>query len=74
MAKRGRSKGSLKSIPHNITWWKWTLLKPSEIIAFIEKGDNRQKNDMRSVLRYLKLSEPEFFEKINGKEILRRLK
>jgi hypothetical protein len=70
---RGRPKGSLKGSPHNLAWWRWTL-DSSDVEAFIERGDKRHKMDMKYVLNYLKTKEPRFFEKVNGKEILRRLK
>ena len=74
MIKKGRKKSSLKGRPNNLYWWRFTLLKPEEANAFVEKGDKRQKMDMKYALKFLKTSEPKFFEKINGKELLKKLK
>ena len=71
---RGRPKGSIKGSPHNLAWWKWTLVKPEEVTAFIERGNEQQRANMKCILKHLRVNEPEFFEKINGKEIVRRLK
>lgn len=65
---RGRPKGSTKDVPHNEAWWRWTFLNPDEVTAFIERGDERQHSDMKNLLEHWKVKEPEFFEKINGKQ------
>lgn len=76
MAKRGRKKGSknkFKGIPENFYYWRITV--GQEVINdFLERGSEYQKELIKHTLDYLKANEPEYFEEVNGEEILRRLK
>lgn len=74
MAKRGRKKGwRSEAQPTNIAYWMWTLKKPEEVNAFIERGSQQQKDNIKAVLKYLKTFDPYFFQKIEGEKILERL-
>lgn len=61
-------------LPSNLAFWKFTLIHPEEINAFILKGNERQHACILRVLKYVKQFDKEYFEKINGVTILRRLK
>ncbi len=74
--KRGRKKGSKNKYsgePHNLGFWKITLKRPEEVNAFLERGSNQQKETIKEILDYLKRFDPEFFERVNGEEILKEL-
>jgi len=74
--KRGRKKGT-KNIslgePHNLSFWKITLKRPEEVHDFLTRGDSRQKEEIKNILLYLKRAEIDFFDDVNGEEILRKL-
>ena len=75
--KRGRKPGSKNKFsgePHNLAFWKITLSRPEEVNAFIDRGSKQQKETIKEILSYLQRFDPDFFEKINGKEILKELK
>jgi hypothetical protein len=75
--KRGRKKGSRNRFsgePHNLAFWKLTLSRPEEINAFIDRGNKNQKQTIKEILLYLKVADIDFFNKVNGKKILKELK
>ena len=72
--KRGRPKGSCKGMPNNIACWHWVLSYPEKVKAFIERGSLRQKNEIVGCLNHWKNSNNHFFQKINGEEILKKLR
>lgn len=67
-------KNSLYDAPHNYSFWKHTLIYPENRNTFLERGSEQQKKTIKEIVLYIKSHEPEFFEKINGEEILERLK
>ena len=75
--KRGRKKGS-KNIysgePHNLIFWKVTLKEPNSVNAFLERGSQKQKETIKEVLTYLKRFDRDFFDEVNGEEILKEIK
>ena len=76
--KRGRPKGSKNkyssSLPNNITCWYWVLSKPENVKAFMNRGNDKQKEEIKECLIYWKGSNWRFFEKINGEELLKKLR
>ena len=81
------SKGKFSGEPHNFAFWKLTLKKPEVVNAFLERGSDKQKETIKEMLIYLKrgkknlpyseikyaVKDLEFFERINGEEILKEL-
>jgi len=59
--------------PNNLIFWKMTL-KEDKIQPFLDRGLKDQKKTIKNVLKYLKNMEPEFFEQVEGKQILKQLK
>lgn len=75
--KRGRKKGTKNKYlgePRNYAFWKFTLKNRETLNAFLERGSDNQKETIKEIVSYLKRYDPEFFEKINGDEILKELK
>lgn len=75
--KRGRKKGSKNTFygePSNLAFWKFELKNPETVNAFLERGSIQQKETIKDILKYLKRKEPDFFERINGQKIVKRLK
>ncbi len=70
--KRGRKKGSTKELS-NLVFWKG-MLKDNKIQDFIDRGTKEQKTTIKNVLKYLKNIQPDFFEQVNGKNLLKQLK
>ena len=76
MAKRGRKKGSRnksKGLPNNMNYWRFVFADKKAVDAFLQKGDKRQKTDMKDVLLYLKKYDSEFFHEVNGNKILKEI-
>ena len=74
---RGRKKGSKnRSLgePHNYAFWKSTLKNKEEVNAFLARGSKEQKDTIKEILKYIKRVDIDFFDKVNGKEILKELK
>ncbi len=69
--KRGRKKGSTKELS-NLIFWKG-MLRDDKIQPFIDRGTKEQKATIKKILKYLKNIEPEFFEQVRGKQILKQL-
>ena len=61
-------------LPNNLACWMWTFERPEEVNAFIERGNEKQHKEMKQCLIYLKGKDERLFEKVNGKEILKRLR
>lgn len=61
-------------LPSNLAFWKLSLTHPEEVEAFIIKGNKRQHACIIRVLKYVKQFDKEYFEKVNGIDILRRIK
>ena len=77
MTLRGRKKGSRNKFsgePHNLGFWKLTLKNPEEVKGFLERGSQKQKETIKEIVSYLKRFDPDFFERVNGEEILKELK
>lgn len=72
---RGRPVGSLGSggVPSNYDFWKG-LLKENKIQEFIDRGNQRQKDTIKHVLKYLKKQDSELFNEIKGNNLLKQLK
>lgn len=64
----------LSSQPTNYAFWLFELAKPTSVKAFLLKGNERQHSCMLRTLNYLKNDDQEHFDKVNGKEILKKLK
>lgn len=60
--------------PTNFAYWRFTLINPKEVEAFLTRGNKRQHMCMVRVLNYVSRFDKEYFEKVNGESILRRLK
>ncbi len=60
-------------IPNNYSFWYWTLKNSDEVNQFIIRGNQSQHESMTHVLLYMQRHDPEKFEEIKGKDILRRL-
>lgn len=76
MIKRGRKKGSKNKYygePHNFAFWKITLKRREEVNAFLDRGSDKQKQSIKEILMYLKRVDEEFFERVNGEEILKEI-
>ena len=71
--KRKRKK-LFSRVPCNLAFWRWTLGKKEEVKDFIERGDDRQHNQMIRVLNYLRRFDKEYYKQIDGKAILIQLK
>ena len=69
--KRGRKKGSTKEIS-NLIFWKG-ILRENKVQQFIDRGSKEQKTTIKNVLKYLSNMQPEFFEQVNGKNLLKQL-
>jgi len=77
MNKRKRKKGSKNTAfgePHNLIFWKFTLKKPETVNAFLERGSKKQKETIKEILIYLKRFDRDFFEEVNGENILEEIK
>lgn len=78
MVKRGRKKGSMnKNASQPLTllgYWYHVLKNPKTLEDFIKRGDERQKNEIKQALVYCKGNEPDIYEELNGKDIMRRMK
>ena len=77
MMKRGRKKGTKNRYagePHNFAYWKCILQEPDTVNAFLNRGSKVQKETIKEVVIYLKGFDPDFFEVVNGEEILKELK
>ena len=57
----------------NLHFWVWTLEKPEQAQEFIDRGDDRQRDCIKRVLNYLKKTDEEEFERLGGKECLKKL-
>lgn len=88
--KRGRPKGNKKTIkqkknmtklvkkfkkgePTNYVFWKG-MLKDNLVQQFIDRGNAEQKITIKKVLKFLKVDDCEFFDEINGQNLLKQLK
>jgi len=76
MVKRGRKKGTKNKYagePHNLVFWKFTLIKPETVNAFLNRGSIQQKETIKEIVSYLKRYDPDYFERVNGDKILKEL-
>ena len=72
--EKHKRKKLFSRIPSNFTFWIWTLSKEKEVNEFINKGNEKQHNNMIRVLNYIEKYDKEKFKEINGNNILKRLK
>lgn len=72
MKKRKKQKYRL-TCPNNYSFWVYTLSEPKHVKAFIDRGSDKQKDNITHVLIYMEKFDPEKFEAIKGKEILKEL-
>ena len=77
--KRGRGRPKIEKnvtydAPHNYAFWKCTLKNPETVNAFLERGSKKQKETIKEIVWYIKRYDPDYFEEINGEEILKELK
>ena len=86
--KRGRKKGSKKTIkqkrnmtrlvkkfkkePTNYIFWKG-MLRDNKIQQFIDRGSVEQKTTIKQILKFLKVDDCEFFDEVNGQNLLKQL-
>ena len=61
-------------IPTNLSFWMCVLKNSDEVTDFLERGNQRQKRQMKQALSYCKNKYPEFFEDVNGKKLMKRMK
>lgn len=59
--------------PHNFYYWKWILKEPETVNAFLNRGSKQQKDIIKEILVYLKRADKDFFEKVNGEEVLKEI-
>ncbi len=84
--KRGRPKKTIKQKrnmtslvkkfrkePTNYIFWKG-MLKDNKVQQFIDRGNIEQKITIKKVLIFLKVDDCEFFDEVNGKNLLKQLK
>lgn len=70
-----RKKRELRNtLPNNHSFWQLTLSREDEVKQFLERGNRSQHEQMNHSLVYMERFEPEKFEEIKGKEILKKLK
>jgi hypothetical protein len=72
--KKRRKKRTFKGYPHNYIFWLHTLKFSNDVYVFLEKGNQRQKNEIKHSLVYLKKQDEHLFKKVNGEELLKELK
>lgn len=72
--RRKKKEKFRNTIPNNYSFWSLTLSREDEINDFLKRGNKRQFEEIKHTLIYIQRFEPEQFEEIKGKEILRRLK
>ncbi len=84
--KRGRPKGNKgtkknmiratklvgKKEPTNYVFWKG-MLRDNLVQQFVDRGNKEQKITIKRVLKFLKEDDSEFFEEVNGKNLLKQL-
>ena len=63
-----------RKLPSNLDCWRFTLKRPEQVNSFLERGNKKQHKQIRDCLEYLKTREPEFFEKIDGKLMLKKFR
>ena len=71
--KRGRKK-LLSNVPTNLTFWRVIIQKEEEMVQFLLRGDDRQRNSIIRVLNYLKRFEPLEFRSVKGNTWLEKFK
>jgi len=88
--KKGRPKGSKKTVrqkrnmttlvkkfkkgePTNYVFWLG-MLKDNKVQQFIDRGNAEQKLTIKRVLKFLKVDDGEFFDEVNGQNLLKQLK
>lgn len=74
MSIRKERKKLLGRMPTNYNFWRQSLSNPKDVNSFLERGNERQHTCMIRTLNWLRRYDKEYYEKINGKEILKRLK
>lgn len=60
--------------PSNLAFWRWTVGCEKDVKAFLERGDERQVNCIIRTLNYLHKFDKDYFEEINGTELLEKFK
>lgn len=73
---RGRPKGSTKNSsgePHNSNFWLTVLSNEEERNMFLKRASKERLLEMADTIKYLKRTDENFFEKINGQEILNKI-
>jgi len=74
MTERKRRKKLLSNIPSNLYFWRSVFKDKKQTQQFIERGNEKQHAQIIKILNYLRKFEKEYYEKINGKIIFRKLK
>ena len=62
-----------KKEPTNYVFWK-RILKDNKVQEFIDRGSTEQKTLIKEVLKFLKVDDCEFFDEIDGQNLLKQLK
>lgn len=71
---RKKRKTYLNKTPQHYSFWVTTLQNEQHREQFLQKGDSRQKECIINTLEYMKAYDPDIFEEINGKEILKQFR
>jgi len=61
-----------KKEPTNYVFWRG-MLKDNKVQEFIDRGNAEQKSTIKSVLKFLKVDDCEFFDEVGGKNLLKQL-
>ncbi len=62
-----------KKEPTNYVFWKG-MLRDNKVQEFVDRGNAEQKLTIKKVLMFLKVDDCEFFDEVNGKNLLKQLK
>ena len=75
MAKRGRPRGKKlgTNIAFNYSFWRTVLSNKEETEMFLKRSSKCRLLEMGNVLRYIKRTDIDFFDSINGQTILSKI-
>ena len=72
--KKGSKNKQSRRLPNNLCCWMDVLKYPNHVDSFVKRGDARQKSEIKAVLKYCRLHDPEWYEEVNGDKILKQIK
>ena len=67
-------KNRTRGEPNNYAFWRLVVSNWDEVMEFINRGDARQKGNVRDTLEYISKKNPEYFKEIKGRIIMKKLK